>query len=433
MYPFCTHLYTGLEPEKKVLYLPNQFKKFCSMEKALFSEVYNRKGKLLTDGTALIQVRAYLNGISKYYSTSVYIKPDQWDGKHKRIKNHPNAIRLNKEIADYIAKMETIELNRRNAKKPFTLEILHECMNGKQTDSFTEFMKREIEADRNNAPATKVTQTTTLNVMSEFRKNILFEELSFELMTDLERFFLNKGLGVNTVHKYFRHIRKFVNLAIDNELFDLNRYPFRKFKPKSEETHRDYLTPEQLTEIEKLKFSKENDYLQAAKDIFLFSCYCGLRFSDISELKPEDIKIIDGKKWIDTIMIKTGEALRVPLFALFDGKPTQILESYLAYNRKYIFDNHTNQHINRCLKEIATLAKIESRLTFHTARHFNATFLLYKGVPVTTVQKLLGHKKLQTTMIYAKVMDRTLVNELEAVTFTAPKEKPPKKKAAKTL
>jgi len=400
------------------------------MEKVIFSVVYNRKGKLLTDGTAVIQVRAYLNGLSKYFTTGVYLTPEQWDGKHHKVKNDPNALRINKQISEFVSKMETIELNRRNAKKPFSLEILHECLNGKQTDSFTEFMKREIEADRNNAPSTKVNQTTTLNTLSEYRKNILFEELNFEMLCELERFFLNKGLSVNTVHKYFRHIRKFVNLAIDKDLFDLNRYPFRKFKPKSETTTKDYLTPDQIQAVENLKFTKENAYLQAAKDIFLFSCYCGLRYSDISELKPEYIQTIDGKKWIDTTMVKTGEQIRIPLYLLFDGKPIKILESYLVHERKYIFDNHTNQYINRCLKEIATLAKIEKRLTFHTARHTNATYLLYKGVNITTVQKLLGHKKLATTQIYAKVMDMTMITELKAVKFKTPN---PRKKAVKTL
>ena len=209
------------------------------MEKAIFSVIYNRKSKLLADGTALIQIRAYLNGINKYFTTNIYVTPDQWDKKHSRVKNHSNAIRINRQIAEFVSKMEETELNRRNAKKPFTLEILQECLAGKELDSFTEFMCREIESDRTNAPATKVGQTTTFNALCEFRKNILFDELCFELLSDFESFLLDKGLAINTVHKYFRHIRKFVNLAINKDLFDLNRYPFRKFKPKTEETTRE--------------------------------------------------------------------------------------------------------------------------------------------------------------------------------------------------
>ncbi len=395
------------------------------MEKAIFSIIYNRKGKLLTDGTALIQIRAYLNGLNKYFTTNIYVHPDQWDKKHNRVKNHPNAIRINKQISDYLAKMETIELNRRNDKKPFTLEILHELLNGKEIDSFTQFMRNEIAADRTNAPTTKVNQTTTLNTLCEFRKNILFVELSFELLTDFERFLRDKKLSINTVHKYFRHIRKFVNMAIDNDLMELNKYPFRKFKLKGEETTREYLSPEEVQSIELLKLTKENAHLQKIKDMFLFSCYCGLRFSDISALRTDQIQTIDGKKWIVIeSTIKTGAPIRIPIYLLFDGKPIEILKTYIQPDRKYIFDEHTNQYTNRCLKEIALLTGIKKRLTFHTARHTQATYLLYKGVNITTVQKLLGHKKLATTQIYAKVMDMTVIGELQAVNYTnAPKHR----------
>jgi integrase len=389
------------------------------MEKAIFSIVYNRKNKLLTNGTALIQVRAYLNGICKYFTTNIYATPDQWDKKHNRVKNHQNAISINRQLYEFVAKMEKTELDRRNANKPFTLEILQECINGKEIDSFTQFMRNEIATDRNNTTSTKVQHTITLNMLCEYRKNILFDEIGFELMTEIEKHLLNKGLKVNTVNKYFRHIRKFINLAIDKDLFDLNRYPFRKFKMKLEETNREYLTPDEVQEIEKLTFTKENDYLQKVKDIFLFSCYCGLRFSDISALRSDQIQTINDKIWIVLeSTIKTGAPLRIPLYLLFDGKPIEILKTYTKPDRKYIFDEHSNQYVNRCLKEIATLAGITKRLTFHTARHTQATYLLYKGVNITTVQKLLGHKKLATTQIYAKVMDMTMINELKAVTFT---------------
>lgn len=393
------------------------------MEKATFSIIYNRKSKLLTDGTALIQIRAYLNGLNKYFTTNIYVTPDQWDKKHSRVKNHPNAIRINKQISEYVAKMETIELNRRNDKKAFTLEILHELLNGKEIDSFTQFMRNEITADRNNAPATKVNQTTTLSTLCEFRKNILFAELSFELLTDFERFLKDKSLSTNTIHKYFRHLRKFVNLAIDNDLMELNKYPFRKFKLKSEETNREYLSPEEVQSIENLEFTKENAHLQKIKDMYLFSCYTGLRFSDISALSKDQIQIIDSKQWIVIEKTKkTRTEIRIPIYLLFEGKPTELLKTYIRTDRKYIFDEHTNQHVNRCLKDIAKLTGITKRLTYHTARHTQATYLLYKGVNVTTVQKLLGHKKIQTTQIYAKVMDMTVIGELQAVNFSnAPK------------
>jgi site-specific recombinase XerD len=326
-------------------------------------------------------------------------------------------MKLNRQIADFVAKLQGVELDRRNAGKPFTLDILTEFLKGRFTNSFTEFVKNEIEADRTAAPATRIGQLTTLKALQKFKKDIIFDELTFELLSDFERFLFNERLSVNTVNKYFRHVRKFVNLAINKDLFDLNRYPFRKFHAKSETTTREYLTPEDLQAFESMQLPPEQIHLQKTLDMFLFSCYTGLRFSDISALSKDEIQTIDGNKWIILTMQKTNEQIRIPLYLLFDGKPIEILNRYTQADRKYIFDDLTNQYVNRCLKELATIAGIKKTVTFHTARHTQATFLLYKGVNITTVQKLLGHKKLQTTQIYSKVMDKTVISELQAVKF----------------
>jgi site-specific recombinase XerD len=387
------------------------------METTLFNVVYNRKKRLLSDGTALVQIEAYLNFKKKYFSTGIYLTPEMWDNKHRKVKNHPNAIKLNRQISDFVAKLQSVELDRRNAGKPFTLDILTEFTKGRFTNSFTEFIKIEIEADRTTAPATKIGQTTTLKALQKFKQDIIFDELTFELLTNFERFLFDEGLHTNTVNKYFRHIRKFVNLAINKDLFDLNRYPFRKFKMKSEATTREYLTPEEMKAFEDIQLPPEQKHLQKVLDMFLFSCYTGLRFSDISALSKDKLRTIDGNIWIETTMIKTAEPIRIPLYLLFDGKPIEILNRHIKPDRNYIFDDLTNQYVNRCLKELAALAGITKTVTFHTARHTQATFLLYKGVNITTVQKLLGHKKLQTTQIYSKVMDKTIISELQAVKF----------------
>jgi site-specific recombinase XerD len=116
-------------------------------------------------------------------------------------------------------------------------------------------------------------------------------------------------------------------------------------------------------------------------------------------------------------MIKTNTQIKIPLSLMFNGKPMEIIERYIDSDRKYLFDELTNQYVNRCLKEIAALAKIEKNITFHTARHTQATYLLSKDVNITTVQKLLGHKKLQTTMIYSKVLDKAVITELKNIKF----------------
>lgn len=387
------------------------------MEKALFNVVYNRKKRLLSDGTALVQVEAYMRGRKKYFSTNIYIIPDQWDKKHRKIKNHPNAIRLNTEIRDFISDLERVELERRNAGRAFTLDHLSDYLTGKLTSSFIKFMATEIEQEQLSR-ATRIGMQTTLKALQEFKSDILFSELNFDLLSDFERHLYSKELSINTINKYSRHIRKFVNLAINKDLFELNKYPFRKFKAKSESTQREYLTPEEIEKIEDIRLPEDKQHLRKIVDMYLFSVYSGLRFSDLTALTRDHIVTEDGKKWIVLKMQKTKELLRIPIYLLFDGKCIEIIERYATSENKLIFDDFTNQYVNRCLKEIAQISGINKTITFHTARHTQATYLLYKGVPVTTVQKLLGHKKLQTTQIYTKVMDRTIVNDLQGVSFS---------------
>jgi integrase len=123
----------------------------------------------------------------------------------------------------------------------------------------------------------------------------------------------------------------------------------------------------------------------------------------------------DGNLWLEMKMQKTKNSIRIPLYLLHNGKPIELLNAHRRAEYKYFFDELTNQYVNRCLKEIAALAGVTKKVTFHTARHTCATFLLYKGVAITTVQKILGHKKLAVTQIYAKQMDMTMVNELSGV------------------
>ena len=385
------------------------------MDKVLYSSVYNRKKHLSANGSALIQVEAYERGKKKYFSTNIRISPDQWDIKHRKIKNHSNQIYLNKQIKDFINRLEDAELQRKQSGKPFTLDYLVEFVKGNCSPYFIEFCKKELDNSQLRK-STKELHTLTIKYMEEFKKDIVFEDITFEYLTDFERFMFEKGMHQNTITKNFAIIRKYVNIAIDKEFFDLNKYPFRKFKLKKIKTNRAYLSPEELESIENYKITKENKYLKLTLDKFLFSCYTGLRFSDVQELSPKSLIIEDGKEWLVLDMLKTGEEIRIPLYLDLFKKAFDIFCNY-AGKELTVFPYQKNHTINTHLTEIANEAKINKKVTFHTARHTQATYLLYKGVSITTVQKLLGHKKIETTQIYGKVMNQTVINELKNISF----------------
>lgn len=397
------------------------------MNKTRYTPVFNRKKRLNTVGKALIQIECYLNGKNKYFSTQIYVEPNNWNNKTRTIKtDYPNAIKLNKQIAETIRNFENFELDKINAGKPFNLGMLTDFFKGETVSSFTEFMEKEIE-QMNLTEATKKNHRTTLARLKEFKKVIYFEDITFELLNDFDCFLRKikitykdappKKLMQNTIWKYFKNMKTYVNLAINKDLMNVQQYPFRKFKVKQDESNKVFLTPEEIDQMQDLVLTGENVKHQYIKDLFMYSVYTGLRFSDVLSMQKRELVTIGGNTWLIKKMEKTDENVRIPIYTIFNGKPLEIINKYNRFNTVFCFEQITNQYANRTLKTLAVLAGINKIITFHTARHTTATYLLYKGVSLTTVQKVLGHKKIATTQIYGHIMDNTIEKELIAVNF----------------
>lgn len=158
------------------------------MNKTKFNTVYNRKNQLNKKGKALIQIECYLNGKHKYFSTNIYIEPKDWSVKNRTIKSeYPNAIKLNKQIAETLRDLENFELDKINNGKPFHLNMLDDFFKGEVVKTFTEFMELEIPI-LESSKGTKNSQLTTLRKLKEFKKVIYFEDLTFEFLHDFNLF-----------------------------------------------------------------------------------------------------------------------------------------------------------------------------------------------------------------------------------------------------
>jgi len=208
--------------------------------------------------------------------------------------------------------------------------------------------------------------------------------------------------------KHLERLKKMINLAIKLDWIIKN--PFQKFQLKFDKYDRQYLTERELGLIENTYFNQER--LKRIKDIFIFSCYTGLSYIDVKELTIHQIvKRMDNKYWIHTKREKTNEIVKIPLLP----KALEIVERYKTIseltNEIRLLPLCSNQKTNSYLKEIAHASGVHKHITFHVARHtFATTVMLTNGVPLETVSKLLGHTKLSTTQIYARVLD-TKINE----------------------
>ncbi|WP_106830389.1 site-specific integrase [Parabacteroides pacaensis] len=386
------------------------------MEKVIYNLVFNRKKQLNTEGEALIQVEAYFNKRKKYFSTKVYVKPNQWDNKRKFIRNHPNMDALNRKIRAFIAELERIELEAWQSGKEFDLNHLKRKEEIASKESFISFFKKETE-NGTLKDSTRKNHLSTLKLLIFYNKDISFDDITYDFLCSFEHHLLSKGYHKNTIAKHLKHIKRYINLAINKDLFSLQKYPFRKFKIKYSESHREHLTPDELKKIEKVDLSNYHPRYQKSLDAFLFSCYTGLRYSDIIRLTTENILYINSKTWLIYSTQKTETEIRLPLFLLFDGKAIPIIKKYMKDNIQ-LFGLPDNSNVNKQLAKICKLARVNKKVSFHTARHTNATLLLYNGANITTVQKLLGHKSVRTTQIYSNIMDMTIIKDLEKMKKT---------------
>lgn len=383
------------------------------MKKIRYRAVFNRKKKLRSDDTGLIQIEAYLERRRMYVTTHIYISSSQWDETKRRICHHPHAEELNWMIAERVLQLEEMEIALWKRGDEVSLHGLRECLHNATPARFLPFMAQEIELGLIRE-STRENRRTTLTLLQEFRGEITFKELTPYFVSRFESWMVSRGYHTNTIGKHLSHLRIYVNVAILKGLMREEDNPFHRriigHKPFSH-TH--------LTsfEVAKLEHAQLSQSLGMVRDAFLFCCYTGLRYSDFVRLTAANIHRGSVHTWVHLTSHKTGAEVRLPIDLLFGGKALHLINIY-SDNLTAFFGLAANSTIDKQLITIASHAGLRKRFSFHSARHTNATLLLSQGVSVTTVQKLLGHKNVRTTMNYCEVIDRTIVSELERVQGT---------------
>ena len=262
----------------------------------------------------------------------------------------------------------------------------------------------------------KVTYNHTSSFLAwKFKcSDISISRVDFGFISDFE-FYLKSvaECAHNTAIKNLIYFKKIILLCVKNGW--LERDPFAAFRMSHREVTRNPLTEVELKKIEEKELQLRR--LNEVRDIFLFSCYTGLAYSDIAKLRDDEIADgFDSKKWLVIKRQKTDTPSRVPLLEL----PSRILEKYrdhpICVNKGLVLPILSNQKMNDYLKEVAVLCGIRKKISFHLARHtFATTVTLANGVSIETVSKMLGHRNIKTTQIYAKVIDLRVSQEMDGL------------------
>jgi integrase len=393
-------------------------------EKTLAVIFYTRK-KRNNPQLLDVYVRITANGKRSEMSLKRDIHASLWDSKKGRVRGTlKEAIQLN-------SYLEQVQAELFNAYKQLHLEgkiITSEAIKKRYLgeDEGYKTLMELVDYHRETMhlslkPGTMKNYGATEKYLKQFLKekrkatDVLLHDLNYRFIVDFEHYIrtykpkkIRKTCSNNGVMKHLERLMKITNLGVKMEWLDKD--PFQNYQLKFEKTDRGYLTQREIDLISETYFTSPT--YERVKDIFLFSCYTGLSYIDVRELKEDQLILgIDGNYWIHTKREKTNERVKIPLLP----KAKEIIKKYKEHQiNGYVLPVVSNQKTNQYLKEIVKACKIHKHVTFHTARHtFATTVTLSNGVPIETVSKLLGHTKLSTTQIYARVLQKKVGEDMQ--------------------
>lgn len=231
-------------------------------------------------------------------------------------------------------------------------------------------------------------------------------------LNDFDFFLRTKSnINNNSAVKHTKNLGKILKICYQNNWIEKDLVMF--YKGRFQEVNVNFLTEEEINTIMNKEFSGKG--LDLVRDMFIFSCYTGLAYIDIYNLKKEQLSIgIDKTLWIITNRQKTGNSSNIPLLPIAE----EIIKKYENHpsvsNSGKLLPVYTNQKVNEYLKTIAENCDINKKLTFHCARHtFATTVTLSNNVSIESVSKMLGHKSIKTTQHYAKILDKKVSADME--------------------
>jgi integrase len=390
--------------------------------KVKYKVVFNRRKRLNKDGTAPVEISCYLkenpsNTKRYYHTTGIYILPKQWSKAHLEInKHHANNELLNERIKNIVWELEKFELSKTKSEGGyFQLDLFRQFKDDKKPlFSLIDFINDDIENNKKVSAATIKQYKNLLNILQLFKPgDIKLKEVNLSFVNKFDQFLYSKNYAINTVWKFHKNLKRFLNLAIDMDQYPKEMYPYDKFKLKKEQTERVFLTETELKEFESINIDKDHP-LYLIKQVFLFECYTSIRYSDIRGLKRKDFDV-NGEEFIIKLKaLKTGKFDRIPLNKLFNGKPVDILKSFWREDNKPFFGDYSLQHINRELKKLDKYHNINKNITTHAGRHTFGTTLA-KKVPLPILKKLMQHSNIDTTLIYTHITNEATKKALDNI------------------
>ena len=354
-----------------------------------------------------LYLRLLINGHARKYSLNIFIPKKCWNKNKQEVRSgFDDYVEVSKKLAVLKNKAQKILYDNIDQSTPLTFERFEReyfnCIT--VSELYYDFAMQQLELDRDKFSSDTIrTWKSQVTKLQKLKAVLHFADIDIELVKEYEKYMRNTlGNNENTIGKSLNFMKAIINRAISAGIIKEN--VFRNIPIKKTPGKREFLTMEELKMLETLNQSgvlRKN--LSNVLQYFLFSCYTGLRYYDVKTIKYAQIQ----ENILAIVMHKTKDYVRIPLI----DKAKNLLTADELPNSR-IFHVLSNQKTNQALKEIMITAGINKKISFHCARHTFATTGISLGIPVEIVSKLLGHRDLKTTMIYAKVVDTVKIKEM---------------------
>ena len=399
------------------------------MERTTFSLLfYIRRDKLNKRGEAPVFMRLTINGERADASIKRFIEPHAWNSeKGKANEKCRGGKDLNLYLDAISANILRIQRDLELDKKEVSAQIiLNRYLGKEQSDRHTlmEVFRAHNEKCRalsgiSLAPGTVIRYETTLRLTEAFlrttykKEDCYLDEITHQFVEDYD-FYLRvvRRCCHNTTSKYLMNFKKIVRIALAKGW--MKKDPFAQIRFHLDPVEREFLEKQEL----KAMLNKEITITRLAqvRDIFCFCCLTGLAFTDVQQLKAEHLVAdIHGKIWIRKARQKTKNMCNIPLL----DEAQKIIDRYRDHpycqTHGVLLPVCSNQKMNSYLKELADICGIPKNLSTHCARHTFATLTLASGATIDNVAKMLGHANVNMTRRYAKVLDSSIMRDMEVV------------------
>lgn len=389
-------------------------------------------------GHSPLYIRIIKDRKTKFITAGVKLKGSEWDeAKQKVKKNHSNSARMNAALSQKIADAEGQVADMERKIKTVSVKKLKEAIKGKEVPNFFDYAYKRLEKIKSSLSySTYRAYSSQVGKFEKYMgtKDVYFDEVTVALLNDY-KFYLANTLknGATTQRLTIIVLGTIFRDAIREEVIPEIMFPFNKITLKISPSKRVFLNKEQIDDLTKLDLT-EGKKATMWRDLFLFSIYAGgLRFSDVIEMQYSNYNEAEHK--IQKLIRKTG---RVHQFKI--GKVAiDILEKYKkekANHDDFIFpvlvdkEGYLNDEAKRYfqtaafnklanwhLRKLGEKIKLPFDLSFHLSRHSFATNALNNGMRIEHVSKLMDHRDISTTQVYAKIISEELDKAVDNYIF----------------